>query len=91
MLDLERFLKGEIAYSVDKDSVVELLTILETHSDITWISGSKPTDYNPFNSCCIQEDGVTTIGMFKNIMGCDGIGHGGMTWFKSHNYKVEVF
>lgn len=92
MINLDGFVKGEIAYVVDKDNVVELLTILETHSNINWISGSKPTNYNPFKSCCIQDDDdVTIIGMFKNDMGCIGIGHGGMMWFKSHNYKVEAF
>ena len=91
MIDIDAFLNCEVAYVVDKDNVVELLTKLETHSNVNWVSGSKPTNYNPFESCYMRNDDVITVGMFKHTMDCTGIGYGEMMWFKSHNYKVEVF
>lgn len=90
-IDLDKFLKGEIAYVVDTNNIDELLGILEVNSDLHWLSDVKPTKYNPFNSYFMDGEEYITLGIYKTAKGCYGLGYNEKWWFESNNYKVEVF
>ena len=47
MINLEGFLKGEIAYQISSKNVKEFLKIIENKTDLKWRSGDKPTEFIP--------------------------------------------
>ena len=90
-IDFDKFLKGEIAYVVDTNNIDDLLGVLEVNSDLYWLSGVKPTKYNPFDSYFMDGKEYITLGIYKTTKGCCGLGYNEKWWFESHDYKVEVF
>lgn len=91
-MDIDKFLSGEVAYIVDRNTVDKLLELLEVNSNLCWLSGMKPTEYDPFNSYLLYGgDECVTLGLYKTDKGDVGLGYNEKWWFESNNYKVEVF
>lgn len=89
-MKLHDFIHGKVAYVVDFDTLPILLQYLEDNSDIRWLSGDLPTQYNPYN-IWYELDDVITIGVYKLNNLKYGLGHAERAYFTNKNYKVEVF
>lgn len=88
MINLDKFIKGEIAYIVTKHTIDDFLNTLESCTEIVWCSECKPTEFVPSEvllsdvrisiECVHMNEPVLVYS--DNDKDCD---------FK--NYKVEVF
>lgn len=87
MINLDKFLKGEIAYVIDKSTEDSFLSELDSLCNIKWLSGDKPTNYKDYWALYNDSEDVV-IGVVTK-MNVYGISHGYRDDFE--NYKVEVF
>ena len=47
MINLDKFLKGEIVYQISSKNVEDFLKIIEKKTDLKWRSEDKPTEFIP--------------------------------------------
>lgn len=87
MINLDKFLSGEVAYVIDRDSEDVFLSELESKCNIKWLSGDRPTKYKDYWTLYNEGEDIV-LGIVRK-MGVVGLSHGYRDDFK--NYEVEVF
>ena len=88
MINLDKFLKGEIVYKVHHSLRLKFLEVIDSETDLTWLSGSKVTTFLPPTGKLSDKFDVY-ICVTKNDCGTICLAYGLPQNVK--NYKVEVF
>lgn len=81
---VNEFIKGGIAVHCEKEEQAKkFLEILEENSDLTWASGHKPTDFNPWDfygsTTCFE------VQMDVHLLYCE------LPYFVERNFKIVKF
>lgn len=49
MINLEKFINGEVVFKVTYENVMDFLDLIESTTSLVWRSGDKPTKFVPPN------------------------------------------